>query len=234
MKILAMDTSAKVASVSLVSDEKVLSEFNINMNFTHSQTLMPMCEDMLKNCKVTLEDIDYFAVSNGPGSFTGLRIGISAIKGIAYALNKPCVEVSVLDALSVNVKDFDGIICAVMDARRLQVYNALYKASNDSLTKLKDDRAVSIDDLYLDLKDFNEPIILVGDGADLCYESLKPKLLNLRLASVQNRYQRASSVAMAAIEKIKVKKTVSAKELMPYYLRLPQAQRELMNKNKTK
>lgn len=232
MKILSIDTSAKVSTVSIVSEDKVICEYSVNLNFTHSQTIMPMCDEILKTTQISLSDIDAFGVCTGPGSFTGLRIGISAIKGMAYALNKPCISVSTLDALSYNMLDFDGIICCVMDARCNQVYNAIYENNNSNLQKITQDRAVIIDDLLVELKLLKKNIILVGDGADLCYNKFKDTLPNIRMASVSNRYQKASSVGLACVKKYNDNLLVSANDLMPEYLRLPQAQRELIAKNK--
>lgn len=230
MKILALDTSAKVSSVSIVTEEKVLAEFTVQLNLTHSQTIMPMCEQLLNCCQISLEEIDAFAVAKGPGSFTGLRIGLSAVKGMAYALKKPCIAVSTLDALSINGKQFDGIICCVMDARCNQVYNALYESRKNSFTKLTEDRALFIEELSQELKQLHQPVLLVGDGALLCYNKLIDQLPDLYLAAENNRYQRASSVGLAALEKAQRGEFISASDLIPQYLRLPQAQRERMKK----
>lgn len=232
MKILAMDTTAKVSTVSIVCEDRVIAEYSINLNFTHSQTIMPMCEEILKTTQISLSEIDAFAVCTGPGSFTGLRIGISAIKGMAYALNKPCIAVSTLDALSFNALDFNGVICCVMDARCNQVYNAIFDNSGDFLEKITEDRAIILDDLLEQLKLLKKNIILVGDGADLCYNKFKDILPNIRMASISNRYQRASSVGLVAVNKYKENLFTSANDLIPEYLRLPQAQRELLSKNK--
>lgn len=232
MKILAMDTTAKVSTVSIVCEDRIIAEYSINLNFTHSQTIMPMCEEILKTTQINLSEIDAFAVCTGPGSFTGLRIGISAVKGMAYALNKPCIAVSTLDALSFNALDFNGIICCVMDARCNQVYNAIFDNSGDFLEKITEDRAIILDDLLEELKLLKKNVILVGDGADLCYNKFKDTLPNIRMASVSNRYQKASSVGLVAVNKYNQKLFTNANDLMPEYLRLPQAQRELLAKNK--
>lgn len=232
MKILAMDTTAKAASVSLLTEEKILAEYSVNVGLTHSQTIMPMCESLLQQAGCPVSEIDYFAVSNGPGSFTGLRIGIAAVKGLAYASSKPCVAVSTLDALSYNVPDFNGIICCVMDARCQQVYNALYLQENGGRRKKGPDRAISFTDLLEELKKEEKAIILVGDGALLCYNEYKAVLPNLVLSGPASRYQRASSVGLAALEKIASGEIISAGALVPEYLRLPQAQRELIKKRR--
>lgn len=230
MKILALDTTAKASSASIVSEEKILAEFSVNLNLTHSQTIMPMCEQVLDCCQLTLEEIDAFAVSSGPGSFTGLRIGLSAIKGMAYALKKPCIEVSTLDALSYNVRPFFGIICAVMDARCNQFYNALYRQTADSFEKLTEDRAISLADLTDELQRFDEPILLVGDGAQLCYNKVKDLLPRILLTPANNCHQRASGVGLAAMEKAEKGLFTDASALIPHYLRRPQAERERLQK----
>lgn len=232
MNILAIDTSTKVSTISIVCEDRIITEYSINLHFTHSQTIMSMCEEILKTTGIHLSEIDAFAVCTGPGSFTGLRIGISCIKGMAYALNKPCISVSTLDALSYNSLDFDGIICCVMDARCNQVYNALYDNSNQNLEKITEDRTIMIDDLLKELNIIKKNIILVGDGANLCYNKFKCTVSNIKLASLNNRYQRASSVGLVAVNKYKLNLFTNAFDLMPKYLRLPQAQRELIAKSK--
>ena len=230
MKILALDTSAKVSSVSIVTEERVMAEFSVHLNFTHSQTIMPMCEQLLSCCQIPLEEIDAFAVSKGPGSFTGLRIGLSAVKGMAFSLQKPCIGVSTLDALALNGRHFEGIVCCVMDARCNQVHDALYQNRQGAFTKLTEDRALFIDELSQELKELQKPVLLIGDGAELCYNKLSGILPSLFLAAENNRYQRASSVGLAALEKARRGEFLSASELVPQYLRLPQAQRERMKK----
>lgn len=230
MKILAVDTSAKSCSVAILNDNKILGSFFINTALTHSQTLLPMIDNVIKNTNTDLDSIDCFAVSSGPGSFTGVRIGVSAIKGIALPLNKPCVSVSTLEAMAYNLSDYNCIICAVMDARCKQVYNAMFKVTNGAITRLCDDRALSIADLGEELKTINEKIILVGDGAELCYNSFKELNINVDIATESNRYQNAVGVALASIDK----QFINAAELMPLYLRLPQAERELKKKKEKK
>lgn len=224
MKILAVDSSAKACSAAILDDNRILGSFFINTALTHSQTLVPMIDAVLKNTRTDLSDIDCFAVSAGPGSFTGVRIGVSAVKGIAMPLDKPCVAVSTLEAMAFNVTDHDCIVCAVMDARCNQVYNALFDITDGKVTRLCDDRAVSIADLEKELKSFKSRIILVGDGAELCYNSFKEIYVDLAIES--QRYQNAAGVALASQNK----KQISAGELMPSYLRLPQAERELKKK----
>ena len=170
MKVLAVDSSAKSASVCVIEDEKILGEFFINTKLTHSETLMPMISSLLKNARIDINSIDVVAISSGPGSFTGVRIGIAAVKGMSFALNKPCVGVSTLEAMAYNFKGSNCIISAVMDARRDQVYNVLFRVNCDNIIRLTSDRAISIEDLNIEIKnEYNkENIIFVRDGADLC------------------------------------------------------------------
>lgn len=230
MKILAVDTSATAASVAVAEENKLIGEFSINTALTHSQTLMPMVDELLKNTGLSVNDIDAVAVNAGPGSFTGVRIGVAAVKGIAFPKNLPCVSVSTLESMAYNMLGNDCIVCSVMDARCSQVYNALFRVKGCTVTRMTDDRALSLTDLKNELRNINEKVVLVGDGAVLCSKFLGEGLENIMLAPFNNRIQTASSVAYAAFEKINNGETVKADELMPVYLRLPQAQRELNKK----
>lgn len=230
MKILAVDTSATAASVAVAEENKLIGEFSINTALTHSQTLMPMVDELLKNTGLSVNDIDAVAVNAGPGSFTGVRIGVAAVKGIAFPKNLPCVSVSTLESMAYNMLGNDCIVCSVMDARCSQVYNALFRVKGCTVKRLTDDRALSLTDLKNELQNINEKVVLVGDGAVLCSKFLGEELENIMLAPFNNRIQTASSVAYAAFEKINNGETVKADELMPVYLRLPQAQRELNKK----
>ena len=230
MKILSVDTSATAASVAVAEENKLIGEFSINTALTHSQTLIPMIDELLKNTGLSVNDIDAVAVNAGPGSFTGVRIGVAAVKGIAFPKNLPCVSVSTLESMAYNMLGNDCIVCSVMDARCSQVYNALFRVSGCSVTRMTDDRALSLTDLKLELQNIREKVVLVGDGAVLCSKFLGEELENIMLAPFNNRIQTASSVAYAAFEKINNGETVKADELMPVYLRLPQAQRELNKK----
>lgn len=232
MLILALDSSAAPASAALLEDGKILSEFYINTKQTHSQTLMPMVESVLKLTNKTLDDVTCMAVSAGPGSFTGVRIGVSCVKGLSMTRNIPCAGVSTLRAMAENARQLTGIVCAVMDARCGQVYNALFRAESGKLTRLCDDRALPIAELLEECKTFAEKIYLVGDGAELCYKTFAA--IRAELLQPQLRFQRASGVAMAAQEMIENGQTVTPDALMPIYLRLPQAERELKAKNAQK
>lgn len=230
MKILAVDTSATAASVAIAEENKLIGEFSIDTALTHSRTLMPMLEQLLKNTGSTIDDIEALAVNAGPGSFTGVRIGVAAVKGLAFSKNLPCVSVSTLHSMAYNMLGCDCIVCAVMDARCSQVYNALFRVGGEKVTRLTEDRALSLSDLKQELKSIKEKIILVGDGAVLCSNYLGKELDNVVLAPFNKRVQTASSVAYAAFEKLEQGEKLTAQQLMPVYLRLPQAQRELNKK----
>ena len=227
MTILAIDSSAKAASVCIANEEKIIGEFFINTLLTHSQTLMPMTEQLLKNTEMTIDEVDAIAVNAGPGSFTGVRIGVAAAKGLAFPKNLPCVSVSTLESMAYNLLGTDCLVCAVMDARCSQVYNAMFRIKGETVERLTDDRALSLSDLLLEFKQTDERILIVGDGAEITYDFLKNEASNAVLAPKNRRTQTASSVALAAFQKLFEGKTQTAAELMPIYLRLPQAQREL-------
>lgn len=230
MNILALDTSAKAASCAVYRDNLLLCESFSNSGLTHSVTIMPMVRDMLSRVGLDAASIDVFAVSAGPGSFTGLRIGISAVKGMAMASGKPCAAVSTLEALAYNLAAFRGIIVPAMDARRNQVYTATFRGDSVKPSRLTDDRAVSIDELCESLKAYSEPVILVGDGAELCYSAMKSELPDITLAPVNLLHQRASSVCEVAAG---MSGYQTEENLMPVYLRLPQAERERLEKQWT-
>lgn len=231
MLILALDSSASPASAALLEDGKILSEFYINTKQTHSQTLMPMVEAVLRLSAKTLDDVDCLAVSAGPGSFTGVRIGVSCVKGLAMARNIPCAGVSTLRAMAENARGMDGIVCAVMDARCGQVYNALFRVENGEIERLCADRALPISELYVECKAYGDKLLLVGDGAALCHKTFSA--FGARLLQPQQQFQRASGVALAAQEQLCAGQTVTPDALMPIYLRLPQAERELKKKQES-
>lgn len=230
MLLLSVDSSAAPASVCLYEDGKILADYYLNSGFTHSQTLMAMVESVLKISDRSAADIDAFAVNSGPGSFTGVRIGVSAVKGMAYAADKPCIAVSTLESMAYNALDMDCIVCACMDARRHQVYNALFRVSGGEIQRLCEDRAISVDDLLAELSAYDEKILLIGDGAALVSNAAAQS--NITLAPETIRYQRASSVAAAAHEKYNRGEVLSPAALMPSYLRLSQAERERNAKQK--
>ena len=213
--------------MALLEDGRLLGEYYQNSGQTHSRTLMQMAEDLLRNCDLTPQDIDAAAVAAGPGSFTGVRIGVAAAKGFAWGREIPCYGVSTLEAMARTAAHLDGILCCAMDARRSQVYNALFRAENGSLTRLTEDRAISLQELEADLIKYeNLSIILVGDGAVLCYNTLGKKIENLRLLPESLRMQRASGVALSAAATAEAGVSPDAAALVPNYLRLSQAERE--------
>ena len=230
MKILAFESSAKAASVALMEDGVLLAEQFQNNGKTHSATLMPMAEAILKDCDLTAADVDCVAVAIGPGSFTGVRIGVSAAKGFAWAGDKPCCPVSTLLGMASQMKMMTGMICPVMDARRNEVYNALFESDGETLTRITEDRAIALADLKKELETVEKPIFLVGDGSNLCYNTLKEDLPALVYPPCHLEMQRASGVAMAAESLLGAGETISSGEMTPNYLRLSQAERERLKK----
>ncbi len=235
MKILAIDCSAVAASVAIVSDDKILGSSYTNVGLTHSQTLVPMINATLTNSQICLDDIDCFAINAGPGSFTGVRIGVAALKGIAAFSGENCIATSTLESMAYNYADVcDCVVVAAMDARCAQVYTAIFRVSGGIVTRLVDDDAILISDLYdvitsLDIK--SEEIIFVGDGAHLCYNALNERLLGAKIAPSHLVYQNAASVAKLAASRVKSGEKLSgAEEILPTYLRAPQAERELKKK----
>ena len=226
MLILAFETSAKAASVALLEDGKLLGESYQNTGLTHSQTIMVMAEDLLKQCGKTVSDVTAVAVANGPGSFTGIRIGVAAAKGFAWGAELPCVGASTLASMAVGLGIWQGYVCPVMDARRSQVYNALFHVDCGKYTRIREDRAISLEELGEDVKNLSEPIFLVGDGSVLCYNTLSEKVPGLILPTEARMHQRASGVALEAERLLQSGGTFPAGALVPNYLRLSQAERE--------
>ena len=232
MRILSFETSAKAASVALLQDGKLLGESYQNTGLTHSQTLMVMAQDMLNQCGLSVGDLDAVAVAAGPGSFTGVRIGVAAAKGLAWGSEKPCYGVSTLESMALALGAFRGTVCPVMDARRSQVYNALFVAEDGVLSRLAEDRAIALEDLAQELQTAPQPIFLVGDGSELTYRTLKDRVPGLVLPPEHRMHQRASGVAMAAMAAIARGESGDAEAMQPNYLRLSQAEREKMEKSK--
>ncbi len=231
MIILSLDSTSVTASVAISENGVILAENFINNGLTHSQTLMPMVEKTLVDSNKNIKDVDLFAITNGPGSFTGVRIGIASVKGMADALNKDCFAVSTLEAIAEPLKNKDVIACAVMDARCNQVYTAIF----DGGKRICEDKAILIDELGEELKKYNKPIVFIGDGAELCYNKLCGILPNSQLADENIRYVHASSICRLAEEKVKNnEELIDSEKLVPFYLRVPQAERELNNKNNLK
>lgn len=226
MKTLAFECSAVAASVCVYENGRVLGHTFSSVPLTHSQTLMPMAESLLSNLKISFSDIDRLAIANGPGSFTGVRIGIAAVKGLAAPRNLSCVGVSTLLSMAHQIPE-NAIICALMDARCGQVYNALFRRENGVLTRLCEDRASMMEEVAAELPQ-DEKVILVGDGAALFYKAHGSD--NIELAPPHLIYQSALGVAFAA----EGEEGCSVQELLPFYLRLPQAERELKRKEEKK
>ena len=222
MLILAFESSAKPASAALVKGGQLLSQYMQCSALTHSRTLLPMAEDMLKNAELRLSDVDLIAVAHGPGSFTGIRIGVSTVKGLAWAAEKPCVGVSTLEAIAWHGLAVGGYICPVMDARRSQVYNALFKIENGRPVRMTEDRPIALEELAKEVTALGAPVFLIGDGAALCFEYFTAHGVPCVMAPDNLRWQDAWGVAMAAADKT----PGNADELLPVYLRLSQAERE--------
>lgn len=234
MKILALESSATACSAALCEDEKLIAQTFQNSGLTHSRTLMPMVDSLLTQCEQTMDDVDVVAVAAGPGSFTGLRIGVSTAKGLAWAGGKPCAPCSTLESMAWQLAHMDGIIIAAMDARRNQVYNAVFRGKDGTLERLSPDRAISLAELEAEVKNLSEPKILVGDGAQLCYNEWQERMDDLRLAPVHLRWQTAWGVARTAFELAQKDGFVPSEALAPVYHRLSQAERERLEKEQNK
>lgn len=224
MKILSVDSSAKTASVAVTEGTTLLSECFVNAGLTHSRTLMPMVNNALSQADLKIENIDAICVNAGPGSFTGIRIGVAAVKGLALATDKPCSGVSTLESIAYNFIDEDAIICAAMDARCNQVYAALFNVENGIVSRICDDYAVPICELAEEISKLGKTVILSGDGAELCYNAMKDSVSNIKLSAEFRRYQRAYGAALAALAN---NEFTDSSLLAPVYLRMPQAEREL-------
>lgn len=216
--ILSFDSSAVTASAALTDGDKIINSAFINAGLTHSETLLPMIKSVMNG--YSFKDLEAIAITAGPGSFTGVRIGVATAKGLAFDNDIDCISVSTLEAIAYNFTDKNAIVCAVMDARRMQFYNALFEVKDGTVKRLCDDRAISLEDLSVQLSAFDE-VIIAGDGAKLCFDNLS--LDNIKLADDERIYQNAVAVSKAA----KNKKRISAASLMPVYLRQSQAEREL-------
>ena len=223
MLLLAFETSAKAASVALFEGRTLLGEQYQNTGLTHSQTLLVMAQDLLKQCGKTAQDVQGVAVANGPGSFTGVRIGVAAAKGFAWGGEIPIFGVSTLEAMALGLGISEGYVCPVMDARRNQVYNALFYVNQGVVTRQTPDRAISLEDLKKELKTLEKPIFLVGDGSVLCYNTLQNDVPNLVMPPEWKLHQRAVGVGLAALRQ---EQADDAATLAPNYLRLSQAERE--------
>jgi tRNA threonylcarbamoyladenosine biosynthesis protein TsaB len=234
MIILGFESTAKIASVALLDENKTLASYSIDNGLTQSELLLPMAESALKSLKLGFDDVSLFAASVGPGSFTGVRIGVSIVKGLSFGKNKKTVAVSTLEALAENLSGISGVIVPVMDARRNQVYTALFRGTENGTARISEDAAISIDELCSMLLDYkNEDIYLVGDGYELVYESLKGKV-PLKTTPRELRLQSAASVCRVAKRYFDRGETVSDIEICPVYLRLAQAERERLERENLK
>ena len=231
MLILAFETSAKAASTALLEENRLLAECYQNTGMTHSQTLLVMAQDLLKQCGKSVDDVTHVAVAAGPGSFTGVRIGVAAAKGFAWGKELPCCGVSTLEAMALGAGVYSGYVCPVMDARRAQVYNALFYMDNGQCSRVTEDRAIALADLEQELLELDGPIFLVGDGAVLTYNTLSQTVPGLILPPEWKQHQRAVGVGLAAIQQILSGANCDGAALAPNYLRLSQAERERLERN---
>lgn len=231
MIILAMESSAVVASVAVCDDEKILGEYTLNNGNTHSQTLLPMAESLLHSLNLTVSDVDLFAVAAGPGSFTGIRIGVATVKGLAFGSEKPCLGISTLEAMAYRLQGINGLICPVMNARRKQFYTALFRCKNGRLDRLMPDSAISAEELDASLSRYAEPVFFVGDGFDPAQAYLTHEK---GYTPVPLRHQNATAVAYAALSAYRAGARATAAELVPTYLRPCQAERERAEKEAMK
>ncbi len=232
MKILALDSTAVTASVALCEDDTLIAEYTLAAGLTHSQTLLPMVESVLSLVGLTTRDIDLFAAAEGPGSFTGVRIGAATVKGLAFDLKKPCIGVSTLEALAMSLEGFEGIACPVMNARRSQVYNALFEIGKDGIKRLCEDRAIAIADLEAELQNETRPIYLAGDGHDITKAGFKT--VSTMETPVPRRICSGYAVAKLALAAYRAGVRTTDAALAPTYLRPCQAERERMEKEQNK
>lgn len=230
MKILALDSSAEICTAALCDNDRLVCEITLNTGHTHSQTLLPCIEQLLRLSETHISDIDLIACTVGPGSFTGVRIGVATVKGLAFENNIHCIGISSLDSLARNLSCYNGILCPVMDARREHVYNALYRCSDGNITRLCADRLISIEELDSELERMGEKIYLSGDACNICMNGFT----HTQIEHTPNiiRHSRGYSVAMCALDKFKTDGAVDHFKLSPVYLRPSQAERERNEKLK--
>ncbi|HHW66408.1 tRNA (adenosine(37)-N6)-threonylcarbamoyltransferase complex dimerization subunit type 1 TsaB [Defluviitalea raffinosedens] len=232
MKILALDSSGNVASVAIIEDDQLLIELTMNYKKTHSQTLLPMIDSICKMVNLDLESLDYIAAASGPGSFTGLRIGVATAKGLAYALNKPIIGVPTLDGLAYNITYTDYLICPIMDARRNQVYTAFYLWEKGLLKRQSDYLAIEIDECVKRAKEYNKPLVFLGDGVPVYKDKIKEAIGDgeYYFAPQSCNMQKASSIGSLGMILAKEGKAQDSMEFVPFYLRKSQAEREYEEK----
>jgi len=231
MKILAIDSSGLVASVAMVTEYKLMAEYTINYKKTHSQTLLPMLDEIVKMIDFDLQDIDAIAVASGPGSFTGLRIGSSTAKGLGLALNKPIISVPTVDGLAYNLYGTDKLICPLMDARRNQVYTGLYEYNTEEFRIVEPQKAVGIEEIAAEINQLGRSVIFLGDGVEVYKDQLKELItVPYSYAPLHVSKQRAGAIGALAIIYFKKGLVEDADVHEPTYLRLSQAERELAEK----
>lgn len=230
MLILAFETSAKAASAALLENGTLLAESYQNTGMTHSQTLLVMAQALLRQCGKTVSDVTAVAVAAGPGSFTGVRIGVAAAKGFAWGAQLPCYGVSTLESMALSLGIWEGTVCACMDARRAQVYNALFRAEQGRLHRLSPDRAISLAQLGQELSQLEGSVFLVGDGSLLTARTLAEQVPNLVVPAEHRMHQRAAGVALLAQQAIAAGEAGDGAALTPNYLRLSQAERERLER----
>ena len=231
MKVLGIDSSGMVASIAVVEDMQMLGEYTINYKKTHSQTLLPMLDEVAKMIELDLADIDVIAVAAGPGSFTGLRIGSATAKGLGLALKKPLVSVPTLEGIAFNFCGSDKVICPMMDARRSQVYTGIYEFDGNTLRKVEDQMAVPVEEILEKLNTIGKEVVLAGDGVPVYMEQIEQYLkVPYLVAPAHLNRQRAGAVAVLGMQYAKEGKTETAMEHQPDYLRLSQAERERAEK----
>ncbi|MDD3403659.1 MAG: tRNA (adenosine(37)-N6)-threonylcarbamoyltransferase complex dimerization subunit type 1 TsaB [Hespellia sp.] len=235
MRILAVESSGLVASVAVVEEDAALAEYTVNYKKTHSQTLLPMLDEVVKMIELDLDTIDAIAVSGGPGSFTGLRIGSATAKGLGLALGKPLIHIPTLDGLAYNLYGCKDIVCPIMDARRSQVYTGLYTFEDGSLRVLEKQAAIPVAELVEHLNGWGRPVVFLGDGVPVYREDLEEELtVPHTYAPAHMNRQRAAAVGALGVRYFKLGKTETAVEHEPDYLRVSQAERERAEREKAK
>lgn len=233
MKILAIDSSSVVATVAITDEEKIIAEYSVNHKKTHSQTLLPMIDEIVKMAEINIDELDAIAVSGGPGSFTGLRIGSATAKGIAFAIKKPIIHIPTIDGLAYNMCGTNRIVCPIMDARRNQVYTGLYRFENDEFITIEAQSQKDIMDVIKSVNEIGKSVVFLGDGTSI-YKEIITKNINVdcQFAPIHMNMQRASSVATLAVKYYNEGKVIESSEHKPDYLRKSQAERELEEKMK--
>ncbi len=233
MKLLALDSSGMVASVAIMTEDLLIAEYSLNYKKTHSQTLMPMLDEIVSGTDSSLDSFDYLAVAGGPGSFTGLRIGSATVKGLGLALNKPVVSVPTLEALAMNVCGSRYRVCPIMDARRNQVYTGIYHFEKMSLQVDMEQKPMDIGHLLEILSQYKEPVLFLGDGVPVYRDVIEKASFEVCFAPAHMNRQRASSVGVRAWDYVREGKTENARDHVPVYLRLSQAERERMERGES-